>query len=123
MTRALRRNSFDAGGDDLDWDKLRIFHAAAEAGSFTHAGDTLNLSQSAVSRQVSALEKDLQTPLFHRHARGLMLTEQGGRGAVPHRPGRDHPARRDPLAPHRQPREGRRATCGSPPTSGSAPAG
>jgi DNA-binding transcriptional LysR family regulator len=61
----------------LDWDKLRIFHAAAEAGSFTHAGDTLSLSQSAVSRQVSALEKDLQTPLFHRHARGLMLTEQG----------------------------------------------
>ena len=61
----------------MDWDKLRIFHAAAEAGSFTHAGDTLNLSQSAVSRQVSALEKDLQTPLFHRHARGLMLTEQG----------------------------------------------
>ena len=61
----------------MDWDKLRIFHAAAEAGSFTHAGDALNLSQSAVSRQVSALERDLQTPLFHRHARGLMLTEQG----------------------------------------------
>ena len=61
----------------MDWDKLRIFHAAAEAGSFTHAGDALNLSQSAVSRQVSALEKDLQTPLFHRHARGLMMTEQG----------------------------------------------
>ncbi|MDR3462631.1 MAG: LysR family transcriptional regulator [Beijerinckiaceae bacterium] len=61
----------------MDWDKLRIFHAAAEAGSFTHAGEVLKLSQSAVSRQVSALEKDLQTPLFHRHARGLMLTEQG----------------------------------------------
>ena len=61
----------------MDWDKLRIFHAAAEAGSFTHAGDALKLSQSAVSRQVSALEKDLQTPLFHRHARGLILTEQG----------------------------------------------
>ncbi len=61
----------------MDWDKLRIFHAAAEAGSFTHAGESLNLSQSAVSRQVSALERDLQTPLFHRHARGLMLTEQG----------------------------------------------
>ena len=61
----------------MDWDKLRIFHAAAEAGSFTHAGDTLHLSQSAVSRQVSALEKDLKLPLFHRHARGLVLTEQG----------------------------------------------
>ncbi len=61
----------------MDWDKLRIFHAAAEAGSFTHAGDKLAMSQSAVSRQVSALEKDLSVPLFHRHARGLVLTEQG----------------------------------------------
>lgn len=61
----------------MDWDKLRIFHAAAEAGSFTHAGETLHLSQSAVSRQVSALEKDLKVALFHRHARGLVLTEQG----------------------------------------------
>lgn len=61
----------------MDWDKLRIFHAAAQAGSFTHAGDTLHMSQSAVSRQVSALEHDLGVPLFHRHARGLLLTEQG----------------------------------------------
>jgi DNA-binding transcriptional LysR family regulator len=61
----------------LDWDKLRIFHAAAEAGSFTHAGEKLDMSQSAVSRQVSALEQDLNVPLFHRHARGLILTEQG----------------------------------------------
>ena len=61
----------------MDWDKLRIFHAVAEAGSFTHAGATLNLSQSAVSRQVSALEDSLRVPLFHRHARGLILTEQG----------------------------------------------
>lgn len=61
----------------MDWDKLRVFHAVAEAGSFTHAGDTLKLSQSAVSRQISALEETLQVPLFHRHARGLVLTEQG----------------------------------------------
>ena len=61
----------------MDWDKLRVFHAVAEAGSFTHAGETLNLSQSAVSRQISALEENLQVPLFHRHARGLILTEQG----------------------------------------------
>ncbi len=61
----------------MDWDKLRIFHAAAEAGSFTHAGEKLDMSQSAVSRQVSALEQDLGVPLFHRHARGLILTEQG----------------------------------------------
>ncbi len=61
----------------MDWDKLRIFHAVAEAGSFTHAGEQLNLSQSAVSRQIAALEEYLQTSLFHRHARGLILTEQG----------------------------------------------
>jgi DNA-binding transcriptional LysR family regulator len=61
----------------LDWDKLRVFHAAAEAGSFTHAAETLNLSQSAISRQVSALEHDVGVPLFNRHARGLVLTEQG----------------------------------------------
>ncbi|MCB1418603.1 MAG: LysR family transcriptional regulator, partial [Notoacmeibacter sp.] len=60
-----------------DWDKLRVFHAAAQAGSFTHAADNLHLSQSAISRQVSALEQELGVPLFHRHARGLVLTEQG----------------------------------------------
>jgi len=64
-------------GRAMDWDKLRVFHAVAEAGSFTHAGDTLNLSQSAVSRQISHLEESLRVPLFHRHARGLILTEQG----------------------------------------------
>lgn len=61
----------------LDWDKLRIFHVVADRGSLTHAGDALGLSQSAVSRQVRALEESLGTILFHRHARGLILTEQG----------------------------------------------
>lgn len=61
----------------MDWDKLRIFHAVADAGSLTHAGETLHLSQSAVSRQIRALEESLNTILFHRHARGLILTEQG----------------------------------------------
>ncbi|ETA51591.1 LysR family transcriptional regulator [Ponticoccus alexandrii] len=61
----------------MDWDKLRIFHAVADAGSLTHAGDSLHLSQSAVSRQIRALEEALNTTLFHRHARGLILTEQG----------------------------------------------
>ncbi|WP_092694139.1 LysR family transcriptional regulator [Tranquillimonas rosea] len=61
----------------MDWDKLRIFHAVADAGSLTHAGDILHLSQSAVSRQIRALEESLNTTLFHRHARGLILTEQG----------------------------------------------
>lgn len=61
----------------MDWDKLRIFHAVADAGSLTHAGDTLHLSQSAVSRQIRGLEESLNSVLFHRHARGLILTEQG----------------------------------------------
>ncbi|HTV34145.1 MAG TPA: LysR family transcriptional regulator [Methylocella sp.] len=61
----------------MDWDKLRTFTSVAGAGSFTHAGEALGLSQSAVSRQVSALEQELKVSLFHRHARGLVLTEQG----------------------------------------------
>src|SRR5215510_5751889 len=72
-TMARSRDGFT----DMDWDKLKVFHAAAEAGSFTHAGEQLGLSQSAVSRQVSALEQELAVSLFHRHARGLILTEQG----------------------------------------------
>ena len=61
----------------MDWDKLRIFHSVASAGSFTHAGQMLTLSQSAVSRQISALEEEIATPLFQRHARGLTLTDEG----------------------------------------------
>ncbi|MEL7416392.1 MAG: LysR family transcriptional regulator, partial [Pseudomonadota bacterium] len=61
----------------VDWDKLRIFHAVADVGSLTHAGEALHLSQSAVSRQIRGLEETLNVTLFHRHARGLILTEQG----------------------------------------------
>lgn len=61
----------------MDWDKLRVFYAVAEAGSLTHAGEALHLSQSAVSRQIRGLEESLGATLFHRHARGLILTEQG----------------------------------------------
>jgi DNA-binding transcriptional LysR family regulator len=61
----------------MDWDRIRIFYTVAESGSFTKAGDTLGLSQSAVSRQISALEREVRAPLFHRHTRGLILTEQG----------------------------------------------
>ena len=61
----------------MDWDKLKIFHAVAEAGSFTNATVNLNLSQSAISRQIQSLENDLKVKLFERHARGLTLTENG----------------------------------------------
>ena len=61
----------------MDWDKLKIFHAVAEIGSFTKASVILNLSQSAISRQIQSLENDLKTHLFERHARGLVLTDNG----------------------------------------------
>jgi len=61
----------------MDWDRLRIFHIVADAGSFSHASEDLNTSQSAISRQMSNLEYELGIPLFHRHPRGLILTEQG----------------------------------------------
>ena len=61
----------------MDWDKLRVFHAVADAGSLTHAGERIRLSQSAVSRQIRNLEENLNVILFHRHTRGLILTEQG----------------------------------------------
>lgn len=61
----------------MDWDKLKTFHAAAQAGSLTKAAEMLGLSQSAVSRQIAALEDDLGVTLFHRHARGLIPTEPG----------------------------------------------
>ena len=73
----MRKTHNTKGGDVLDWDRVRIFYTVAEAGSFTKAGDTLGLSQSAVSRQIGALERELKSPLFHRHTRGLILTEQG----------------------------------------------
>ena len=86
----------------MDWDRVRVFHAVAQAGSFTRAAERLGLSQSAISRQIGALEEDLGTPLFHRHARGLVLTEQGEillrgrqRGRQAHGLGRDR-ARRKP---------------------------
>ena len=84
----------------MDWDRVRVFRGVAEAGSFTRAAESLGLSQSAISRQISALEEDLRTPLFHRHARGLVLTEQGEillearpGDRRPHGRGRDPPRR------------------------------
>src|ERR1700757_2979033 len=74
---STRKRTAPRRQQDMDWDKLRIFHAVASAGSFTHAGQMLTLSQSAVSRQISALEEEITTPLFQRHARGLTLTDEG----------------------------------------------
>src|ERR687892_76457 len=65
------------GRNGMDWDKLKVFHAAAEAGSFTHAGEQLGLSRSGVSRKLSAPKRKMPVFLYPRHARGLILTEQG----------------------------------------------
>ena len=61
----------------MDWDKLRVFHAVAEAGSFTHAGEVLHVTQGAISRQIKTLEDQLGVALFRRHHRDLLLTEAG----------------------------------------------
>lgn len=59
------------------WDKLRIFYQIAKIGSFNAAEEALNTSQSALSRSIGALENYIQTRLFERGPRGLVLTRQG----------------------------------------------
>ena len=61
----------------MDWDKIRLFYEVVTAGNFTRAGEKLGVNQSSVSRQISTLEHELKVPLFHRHPRGLVLTEHG----------------------------------------------
>ncbi len=61
----------------VDWAKLRLFDSVAEAGSFTEAARRLHMSQPALSRQIASLEATLGAKLFHRHARGLVLTHEG----------------------------------------------
>lgn len=58
---------------------LQTFEAAARHLSFTQAANELNLTQSAVSRQIKRLEEDLARPLFFRQALGLSLTPAGQR--------------------------------------------
>lgn len=62
-------------------DLLMAFDAAARHLSFTKAAAERFLTQSAVSRQIAALEEDLGVPLFHRRHRALELTEEGARMA------------------------------------------
>ena len=91
----------------MDWDKLKVFHAAAEAGSFTHAGEQLGLSQSAVSRQVSALEQELSVVAVPP-PRPRADPDRAGRAALPHRPRRVHEARGGARQADRQPRAAER---------------
>ena len=61
----------------MDWDKLKSFYEVAVLKSISKASAKLNISQSALSRQIQDLEYNLKTPLFIRHQKGVRLTEQG----------------------------------------------
>ncbi|WP_300062773.1 LysR family transcriptional regulator [uncultured Roseobacter sp.] len=61
----------------LNLHHLRLFHAVARDGTLTGAARTLNISQSAVSTQIKALEASLNQNLFERSGRNLVLTEAG----------------------------------------------
>lgn len=63
--------------NDLDLNKLNVFVAAAQAGSFAAAAEQLRLSRSAVSQAIGALEQSLDLRLFDRVGRGTVLTERG----------------------------------------------
>lgn len=68
---------------DFSTGLLRVFAEVARTGSFTAAAPALGYTQSAVSRQISALEDEAGSPLFDRLPRGVRLTEAGAR-LLPH---------------------------------------
>ena len=59
--------------------QIEFFVHVAEAGSFSRASAQVGLTQPAVSRQVSMLERELNLRLLHRNGRGVILTEAGQR--------------------------------------------
>lgn len=61
----------------MDWDDLRVFLAVARAGRLAVAARKLGVEHSTVSRRIAALESQLGAPLFHRTARGYLLTPVG----------------------------------------------
>ena len=63
----------------MELTQLRAFRTVAETQSFTRAAERLNLTQSAVSRQIGALEHELGEPLFVRGRRVVRLTGFGER--------------------------------------------
>lgn len=61
----------------IDWNRLRTCRVVHEAGSFTKAAALLSITQSAVSRQISALEQEIGCTIFIRDNTGLVPTEAG----------------------------------------------
>src|SRR4051794_22141013 len=67
----------------LDVRRLRVLREVATHGSFSSAADALSYTQSAVSQQMAALEREAGTRLVERSARGVRLTD-AGRALVAH---------------------------------------
>lgn len=61
----------------MDWKRLETFYIVTNAGSISKASKEMNISKGAVSRQISLLEEHVKTKLFHRHVKGLFLTQTG----------------------------------------------
>ncbi|HYH58181.1 MAG TPA: LysR substrate-binding domain-containing protein [Thermoleophilaceae bacterium] len=61
----------------LDVKRLRVLHEVAKQGSFSAAADALSYTQSAISQQIAALERETATTLVERGARGIRLTDAG----------------------------------------------
>ena len=61
----------------MDLKDLYIFQKVAEKGNISKAAEALNYVQSNVTTRIQKLEKELRTPLFHRHNRGMVLTPEG----------------------------------------------
>src|SRR3954451_4364608 len=61
----------------LDVKRMRILKEVADKGSFSAAAESLSYTQSAVSQQIAALEKEAGAQLVQRGSRGIRLTEAG----------------------------------------------
>src|SRR5690349_16096320 len=61
----------------LDVRRMRVLREVAQRGSFSAAAEALSFTQSAVSQQIAALERETGTVLVQRSARGVRLTEAG----------------------------------------------
>src|SRR4029450_8259546 len=67
----------------IDVKRLKVLREVAQQGSFSAAGEALGYTQSAVSQQIAALEREAGTTLVERNARGVRLTD-AGRALVEH---------------------------------------
>lgn len=62
-----------------DWQDVKVAFEVARLGTLTAAAEALNVHHSTVLRRINNLEKNLNTRLLHRHARGYKATETGAK--------------------------------------------